>query len=364
MAKFNISFNGKNFFINESSFATAYAELKSHLSTVMNGTGATITLDGITYNIDATKLTAAEDSFAAYLDTIGGGDEPIIAAAGLYETGSSYTVMKKSWQELLDEGVVHVEDGMVYTNFDMELGQNNSSSALAGDLALPNDGSITQFGDFDINTFSGHMGFGMCLELTGVIIPNSVSYINEWAFVACPALSSVFLPNSITIIGSGAFRYSNSLQFINIPNSVTTISAQAFEESGLTTINIENATIIDYAAFRKCRAATSITIIGNGQTTIGQDAFSHADNLITATIGNGVITIDSSAFYYCGKLNSVTIGNNVTTIDSYAFDTCPSLTSIIFEGTTQQWNAIAKGDRWNRDVPATEVICSDGTVAL
>lgn len=278
MGKTNISFNNTNYSIGESSLSAATAALKSHLSTVMNGTGATVTLDGITYNIDATKLTAAEDSFAAYLDTIGGGDEPIVAAAGLYETGSNYTVMKKSWQELLDEGVVHVENGAVYTNLDMETWEeNSSSSALAGDLMLPDDGSVTQLGNYyydeETEEESGCMAFIMCTELTGIVIPDSVTTIGEGAFEDCTGLKSVTIGNSVTTMGNGAFGYCYSLTSVTIPTSVTTIGSSAFEE-------------------------------------------------------------------------------------------CTRLASINFEGTVEQWNAIEKSTSWNYKVPATEVVCSNGTVSL
>ena len=40
------------------------------------------------------------------------------------------------------------------------------------------------------------------------------------------------------------------------------------------------------------------------------------------------------------------------------------VTSITFNGTIAQWNAISKGFDWKYNVPATEVICSDGIVSL
>jgi hypothetical protein len=54
----------------------------------------------------------------------------------------------------------------------------------------------------------------------------------------------------------------------------------------------------------------------------------------------------------------------VTSIGEWAFRSCLYLTSITFEGTKAQWNAITKDSDWNYKVPATEVICSDGTVSL
>lgn len=72
MAKTNIFFNDKNYIIDDSSLSFASSSLKSHFSTVMNGTGAVINFDGITYNIDSEKLSNTRNNFVAHLDTISG----------------------------------------------------------------------------------------------------------------------------------------------------------------------------------------------------------------------------------------------------------------------------------------------------
>lgn len=70
MAK--IILNNKEYTISDSVLASAIAELKSHLSTTMSGSGATIELGGVAYNIDATKLSTATNNFVAHLGTIAG----------------------------------------------------------------------------------------------------------------------------------------------------------------------------------------------------------------------------------------------------------------------------------------------------
>ena len=57
------------------------------------------------------------------------------------------------------------------------------------------------------------------------------------------------------------------------------------------------------------------------------------------------------------------IGDSVTTIGEYAFSDS-SLTSIEFTGTVARWKAIGKGSNWKYNVPAKEVVCKDGTVAV
>jgi len=54
----------------------------------------------------------------------------------------------------------------------------------------------------------------------------------------------------------------------------------------------------------------------------------------------------------------------VTFIDYDAFYDCTGLAGITFTGTKTQWKEIAKEINWNYHVPATEVVCSDGTVTI
>ena len=148
----------------------------------------------------------------------------------------------------------------------------------------------------------------------------------------------------VTEIGNEAFRSAvknRIIKTITIPDSVTKIGKDAFIY---------------------CKDLTSV-VIGNGVTTIGGGAFSSCSSLTSVVIPDSVTSIGAFAFEECDNLESVVIGNGVTMIDDYAF-MCLSLTSIAFEGTVEEWNAISKGENWNKHVPATEVVCSDGTVTL
>lgn len=91
MAKTNIKFNNTNFLIDDSSLATATAELQSHLSTVMNGSGATINLGGVSYNIDSAKLSNATNDFVSHLGTISGSGSNVVVNGVTYNVDSTKT---------------------------------------------------------------------------------------------------------------------------------------------------------------------------------------------------------------------------------------------------------------------------------
>ncbi len=209
------------------------------------------------------------------------------------------------------------------------------------------------------------------VEVTDLVIPNSVTSIGDYAFYYCSGLTSVTIPNSVTSIGSSAFRVCSSLASVTIGNSVTSIENYAFYGcSGLTSVTIPNSvTSIGEAAFlyvnniiysgtatgsqwgAKCvngyvdgclvysdatkttllgcsAAATGTIVIPNSVTSIGEYAFYQCSSLTSVTIPNSVTSIGEAAFYNCSGLTSVTIGNSVTSIGYEAFWGCSSLTSV------------------------------------
>ena len=116
-------------------------------------------------------------------------------------------------------------------------------------------------------------------------------------------------------------------------------------------------------AFQYCDSLTSI-VIPDSVMRIREAAFENCTSLTSIEIPDSVTSIGNMAFYGCSSLTSVTIHDSVTSISSYAFKNCKSLTSIEFEGTVKQWLAVSKGTDWSYNVPATEVVCSDGVVTL
>ena len=98
-------------------------------------------------------------------------------------------------------------------------------------------------------------------ELTSVIIPNSVTMIENYAFADCTNLSSLVIGNGVLSIGNYAFQNCTSLTSLVLGNSVTTVSDHAFENcTGLTTITVPGSVKTLGGAFDGCKNLSSIYI--------------------------------------------------------------------------------------------------------
>ena len=74
----------------------------------------------------------------------------------------------------------------------------------------------------------GAYAFAECPELTEVIIPTSITEIEDHAFESCSGLSKVIIPETVTTIGSRAFAGCTSITSIDIPASITDFGIWAF----------------------------------------------------------------------------------------------------------------------------------------
>lgn len=216
--------------------------------------------------------------------------------------------------------------------------------------------------------------------LKKVIIPVSVTVVEEKAFYDCLGLETVqFAENSaLDTIGASAFRNCISLKSISIPSKVTTLNPYTFynckslvkavlpenltrigyyvyngteklSSSGgyvfahcenLAEINIpESVKWIQNYSFLNCKSLRTIDLnVANGQ--LGEGAFAHCESLETVTLCADLKTLPSKAFIYCYSLSDIhTAGatgetanvadlSQITSFGSNAFRYCTGLKKV------------------------------------
>ena len=193
----------------------------------------------------------------------------------------------------------------------------------------------------------GNGAFRWCQTLTTIVIPESVTNIEEYAFQGCPVLRTVVF-NMINppIIASSAFEGGALLKTALYPEEssvgwksieVANVNLKMGGISGVFAYSINNGkvTIIRYLG-GTCLpyvidvATISVVIpreingmqvvsIGGGDTFWDQGAFSGLSCVSGVTIPNTVTNIEGNAFDGCFELTSISIPDSVVSIGKWAF---------------------------------------------
>lgn len=178
-------------------------------------------------------------------------------------------------------------------------------------------------------TSLAYNAFRNCPSLERVILPDTLTSLNDYVFLNCKNLLEIDIPDSVTDLGYSAFSGCESLTEINIPSGVTEISYSTFNGcSKLTEIAIpSDVTSIGSYAFSGCSSLTEITIPA-GVTEIGDNAFSGCSSLTEIMIPSGIRVLEHSMFSGCTALRRVDLPSGLYSIGSSAFSDCSSLTEI------------------------------------
>ncbi len=146
-----------------------------------------------------------------------------------------------------------------------------------------------------------------------IVIPTGVTRIPVGTFRGTE-ITEVIIPDTVTYIGADAFEDCALLAKIQIPTSVTYIGRDAFKNCLYfnTPDNWENgnALYIDtHLIATKAEAIGTEFVVKEGTTTIGIEAFKDCVNLTKVTIAADVLRIGEGAFSGCAALTDVVFLN-------------------------------------------------------
>lgn len=221
---------------------------------------------------------------------------------------------------------------------------DSSDLTNIGDYAAPSFTRVTETGVFTFEEGAGNTAIitGYTSSTTTpheVVVPATVGEADDRIVVgigseafkeASAYVLSVKLPETVTYIDDGAFLSCVYLQKITLPDALESIGNLAFYgcaalESVVIGENSELEYIGEYA-FSDCKALESFTFTGKLET-IATAAFKGAA-ISEAKLPASVKTIGEQAFVNCNNLNAdgcITLTEGVKSIGKHAFSTDISL---------------------------------------
>ena len=98
---------------------------------------------------------------------------------------------------------------------------------------------------------------------------------------------------------------------------------------------------------------------------VGERAFYNCPNLTKLIIPEGVTDLYNDSIVKCGSLTSIVLPSTLEFMGHFVFDECVNLSDVTYNGTTQQWQKIIKGDyTFYRCHKLDYIQCIDGIIDL
>lgn len=155
-----------------------------------------------------------------------------------------------------------------------------------------------------------------------VIVPDGVTKLQYSTFSECrQLLTRVVLPNGLLSIPESLLNNCTNLKEVVIPESVTTIENHAFFGcASLEKINLPaGLTEISQSLLGGCTVLSEITI-PDGVTAIGDSAFQKCASLTEIVLPQGLRRIDGEAFFGCTGLSYIDIPDGLETAGNWIAD--------------------------------------------
>ena len=191
------------------------------------------------------------------------------------------------------------------------------SAAYAGDIDIPE--AVTHDDITYSVTAIGFNAFSGCSALTAITLPKSINTIGDVAFSGCSSLTAI-------TVEEGNAKYDSR----DGCNAIIETSTNTLLYGCNTTVIPDGVTAIGIEAFSGCSALTTITL-PKSLNDIGVRAFSGCTSLTTITLPSNLKGLDTNAFLDCTGLIAITLPASVEYIGSSVFNGCSSLTAITVE---------------------------------
>jgi len=165
-------------------------------------------------------------------------------------------------------------------------------------------------------------------KVTRVILPDTVTSINSYAFANAPELVTVNIPKNVETISDYAYQNSPKLTtvYFDAVNCIRTQNQYSsyYASTGATFKELIVGDEVENLPPCLCIGVETLerVTLGKNVKTIGSSCFSGTTALKTILLPEGIVHIKGSAFYKSG-LTSLTLPNSLEKIADSAFYQCP-----------------------------------------
>ena len=186
-----------------------------------------------------------------------------------------------------------------------------SNNTAVGDIVITD--TVTYEGAHYAVTSMADDAFAGCVQLTSIVLPQTLRNLGKNAFLRCTNLTSCIIPDStITEIPFEAFWGAGLIEF-RVPEGVTYIEQRSFEQ-------MPNLQRVHLANSVQSVSPWAFYILDALQDPIYNDSLfvlMPMNYQGAYTIPAGIQVIYKSAFYGCTKITSLTIPEGVKRIEHY-----------------------------------------------
>ncbi len=268
-------------------------------------------------------------------------------------------------------------DGVLYTTY----GKNSYNDGTKLIFCPPaRSGELEVYAQTD--RVPGNAVYG-CTALTGIVFPEALTTLDNYAVRGCTALTSVTFLGDKPSVSSGSSFFSGCTAFTTVyytdahaaswaPNGETMWNGKKLVNrdtmydpvSGSCGTNVyytwyplegrmeiwtdQSSTVTmssfsgsSYQPWAEYRTEIKTLTVGEYVSNVGNYAFYGCTGLKQINLSASVATIGSSAFYGCTGLESLRLNEGLQTINGSAFYYCTALTELVLPSTLKTLNSSA-----------------------
>ena len=185
----------------------------------------------------------------------------------------------------------------------------------------------------------GERAFSNCERLMEVVLPDSVTKIENFAFDRCINISSITFSDNINSMGTNPFTSNKKIEFNVSPDHpyLSVMDGVLFSKPDNRLVyspdNKDDYVIPEWVqiiggfAFYECNNLTSI-VMPDSVMNIGRGSFLNCKHLKDITFSNCLENIEASAFAGCQSLVDVMLPESIESVGDLAFNYCHGMANI------------------------------------